>query len=273
MESFDGAKVCEMVGLFLSHQLAKLVGKSNIGLYRDDDLAIVDASGPDLERLRKKIIKLLQSHGSKIISSTNLVQTDFLDVTLDLKLRKYWPYRKFNDQPLYIHHQSNHPPAIKKQLPPILSNRLSQLSCNQEEFEKAASDYQEAMLKSEFAGELEYVKTNGSAKRSRKRNIVWFNPPYSEHVKTNPIEKKFLKLVAIHFPHHHRLHKISNKNNIKVSYSCMPNMTAIISKHNKLRFKTEPIPTVPLHRVTVGIRPTALWKENAAKAPLYTKLH
>ena len=98
--------------------------------------------GPDLERLRKKIIKLFQSHGLKIILSTNLVQTDSLDVTLDLKSRKYWQYRKPNDQPLYILHQSNHPPAIKKLLPSMLSNRLSQLSCSQEEFEKAASDYQ-----------------------------------------------------------------------------------------------------------------------------------
>ena len=102
--SFDGAEVCDMVGLFLLHQSTKLVGKSSIGLYRNDSLAILDASGPDLERLRKKIIKLFLSHGVEIIPSTNLVQTDFLDVTLDLKSRKYSPYRISNDQRLYIHH-------------------------------------------------------------------------------------------------------------------------------------------------------------------------
>ena len=96
------------------------------------------------------------------------------------------------------------------------------------------------MLKSGLAGELEYVKTNGSAKRSRKRNIVWFNPPYSDHVKPN-IGKEFLKLIAIHFPHHHRLHEICNKNNIKVSYSCMPNMAAIISKHNKIALQNRAV--------------------------------
>ena len=63
MGSLAGAEVSEMVGLFLLHQLTKLVGKSSIGLYRDDGLAILDASGPDLERQRKKIIKLFQSHG------------------------------------------------------------------------------------------------------------------------------------------------------------------------------------------------------------------
>ena len=97
-----------------------------------------------------------------------------------------------------------------------------------------------------FAGELEYVKINGSAKRSRKRNIVWFNSPYSDHVKTN-IGKEFLKLVAIHFSQHHRLHKICNKNNIKLSYSCMPNMAAIISKHSKivLQNRADPRRTTP----------------------------
>ena len=39
-----------------------------------------------------------------------------------------------------------------------------------------------------------------------------------------------------HFPSHHRLHKVCNKNNIKVSYSCMPNMAAIITRHNKKLF-------------------------------------
>ena len=141
----------------------------------------------------------------------------------------------------------------------MLSNHLSQLSCNQEKFKKAASDYQEVMLKSGFAGELKYVKSNGSAKRSRKIDIVWFNPPYSKnqhwkeptscglthHVKTN-IGKEFLKLVAIHFPHHHQQHKICNKNNIKVSYSCMPNMAAIISKQSKIALQSRADP----HRTT-----------------------
>ena len=207
------------------------------------------------------------------ILSTSLIQTDFLDITLDLKSRKYWPYHKPNDQPLNIHHQSNHPPAIKKQLPSMLSKRLLQLSCNQEEFEKAVPDYQVAMLKSGFAGEFEYVKTNSFANRSRKRNIMWFDPPYSDHVKTN-IGKEFLKLVTIYFPYHHQLHKIWNKNNIKVSYSCMPNMAVIISKHNKisLQNRADPHHTTPPCTI-VGIKPTAFWKENAAKVPLYTKLH
>ena len=57
-------------------------------------------------------------------------------------------------------------------------------------------------------------------------------PPFSEHVKTN-IGRTFLNLLEKHFPSRHRLHKICNKNTVKISYSCMPNMAAILSRHNK----------------------------------------
>ena len=55
------------------------------------------------------------------------MQTDFLDVTLNLKTEKHWPYRKPNDEQLYININSNHPPSIKKVLPNMISNRLSEL--------------------------------------------------------------------------------------------------------------------------------------------------
>ena len=52
---FDGAEVCELVGLYLLHHLAKIFGKEAVSLYRDDGLAILrNASGPDAERVKKK---------------------------------------------------------------------------------------------------------------------------------------------------------------------------------------------------------------------------
>ena len=57
MGSFDGAEVCELVGLFLLDQLAEILGKENVGLYRDDGLAVIkNSSGPAIERIRKMII-------------------------------------------------------------------------------------------------------------------------------------------------------------------------------------------------------------------------
>lgn len=234
MGSFDGAEVCELVGLYLLSQLSSILGKSNNGLYRDDGLAILkNVSGPKTDSIRKKIIKLFQKNGLKITIETGLTQTDFLDATFNLKCGKYWPYRKPNDHPLYINTRSNHPPTIKKQIPTMISQRLSQLSSSKKEFDKAAPVYNEALKRSGYNCQLEFQETS-EAKRNkgRKRNIVWFNPPYCESVTTN-VGKEFLKLLSKHFPPQHKLYKICNRNKVKVSYSCMPNMAAIIASHNK----------------------------------------
>ncbi len=37
MGSYDGAEICELVGLFISNKLGQKFGKENIGLYRDDE--------------------------------------------------------------------------------------------------------------------------------------------------------------------------------------------------------------------------------------------
>ena len=76
------------------------------------------------------------------------------------------------------------------------------------------------------------VQPENSQKKKRKRKIIWFNPPYSKNVKTN-VGKIFLKLLREHFPPNHKLHKIFNTNNVKISYSCMKNISSIISAHNK----------------------------------------
>ena len=90
----------------------------------------------DENRMKKKIIKLFTSHGLNITLDLNLVQVNFLDVTLNINNNKFWPYRKPNNEPLYIHKHSNHPPNIKKQLPQMINKRLSEISCDSIEFDK-----------------------------------------------------------------------------------------------------------------------------------------
>ena len=68
--------------------------------------------------------------------------------------------------------------------------------------------------------------------KKHKRKVIWFNPPFSLNVKTN-VGKIFLKLVKRHFPKENPLHKIFNKNMLKVSYSCMGNIASVLSAHNK----------------------------------------
>ena len=79
---------------------------------------------------------------------------------------------------------------------------------------------------------LSWFLFSRNKKRNRFRKISWFNPPWSEKVKTK-IGQKFLAIIRKNFPKNHPLNKILNTNTIKISYKCMPNLKSHISKHNK----------------------------------------
>ena len=233
MGSYDGAEICELVGLFILNHLGKKFGKKNIGLYRDDGLAIIKNRSARLaDKTRKELHKIFEQFGLKITAESNLHVVNFLDVTFDLSTGKYKPYRKPNDDPLYIHKHSNHPPSILRQLPASINKRISTLSPDKQVFDDAVQTYQNALGHSNFSHKLEYMPhVTQQPRRNRQRNIIWFNPPFSKNVKTN-IARSFLKLVDTHFPIGNKLHKIFNRNTVKVSYSCMSNVKSIITSHN-----------------------------------------
>ena len=123
--SFDGAEICELVGLYLLNQLKDIITNGSVGVYRYDGLAVVHKySGPQMDRLRKNIIAFFKQHGFQITIEINLKIADFLDIYLDLENDKFYPYRKPNDTPFYVHLESNHPLNILKQLPKMTSERL-----------------------------------------------------------------------------------------------------------------------------------------------------
>ena len=235
MGSFDGAEVSELVGLFILDKLSKLIPKENIGIYRDDGLSVVQGSGPQLDKLRKDISKIFKDMGLGITIETNITETDFLDVHLNLKNGEFKPFHKINNDPLYIHHDSNHPTSIKKQMGSMISKRISKLSSTKEIFDSEKSFFQKALEKSGYKEKIKYFDEKSSLdskkKRRRCRKILWFNPPFSETVQTN-IGKKFLSLIDKHFKNS-KLNKYFNKNTLKLSYSCMGNMKTIISAHNR----------------------------------------
>lgn len=144
---------------------------------------------------------------------------------------------KPNNTPLYVHKDSNHPPQITRNIPKSINQRLSKISSNDTTFNSAKAPYQEALMKSGYSHQLEYQQIQPStstpaSKRKRKRNIIWFNPPFNKSVKSN-IGKAFIKIIDEEFTKEHILHKIFNRQNIKISYSCMTNIQGIIRKHNK----------------------------------------
>ena len=73
MGSFDGAEACELVGLYLLHQLNQKFPTINFGLYRDDGLGSYnDIPGPSRDKIRKEIIKLFKDNGLTITIDMNL---------------------------------------------------------------------------------------------------------------------------------------------------------------------------------------------------------
>ena len=113
MGFYDGAEICELVWLYLLNRLRTVINRSSVGLYRDDGFAAMNnANGSKLDKVRKDIIALFKEEGLSIAFETNLIETDFLDVTFNLATKKYFPFRKANNTPLYINAFSNHPPTV-----------------------------------------------------------------------------------------------------------------------------------------------------------------
>ena len=129
----------------------------------------------------------------------------------------------------------------------MIQNWIIKLSKNKKIFNESVSIYQEALTKSNFKHKLKYTEdknTKCKKTRNRKRKVIFFNPPFCQSVKTN-IGKLFLKLIEKHFKDNTKLNRIINKNNCKISYSCMPNIKSIIQKHN--------IRTMNTHKKTLQI--------------------
>ena len=111
MGCYDGAEVCELVGIYILNKLSNIIDKDSIGLNRDDGLGVFERlSGLQIERKRKNIIKVFKMCGLSITVITNITSVDFLDVTFNLKRDSYQPFRKPNNEPKYIDISSNHPP-------------------------------------------------------------------------------------------------------------------------------------------------------------------
>ena len=70
MGSNDGAETCDLVGLYLLSQLQDL--GLDIGLYRDDGLALSKFSRRKNEQIKKKICEIFERNGLNITITANL---------------------------------------------------------------------------------------------------------------------------------------------------------------------------------------------------------
>ena len=146
MGSFDGLRVCELVGALILSQLSNIIRDTGMGLHRDHSLIIIrNQNGTKLDSNRKRIYNALRLLGFKITIYSNLKIVNFSDVTLNLKKGTFEPYKKENDSPINMHTSSNHPPSVMKQTPKLISRRLSDNSSNIGIFNKYKHIYDNAL--------------------------------------------------------------------------------------------------------------------------------
>ena len=195
MGSYDGAEVCELVGLYLLNRFKETCPEVEFGLYRDDGLGYSKKMrGRTTEKMRQKIIQMFKKEGLNIIIDMDMDQVDFLDVTFNVNTDRYGPFNKPNNKPMYVHSKSNHPKSILKQIPISVNDRLNRISCDEQAFNQKRDEYQKALEDSEYKHKLSYKKADkkDKSKRQRKRKIIWFNPPFNSNIN----EKNWKKILS-----------------------------------------------------------------------------
>ena len=215
MGSLVGAETCELCGLYLLSLLVKVI--PDLGLYRDDGLAVTRSTARQTEKLKQKLAKVFEDQDLKITVTANIHSVNFLDVNLDLNNGEYKAYMKPNDTPIYVHSQSNHPKNILKNIPIAVNDRLNRISANKNVFDAAAPPYQEALRKSGYDHNLTFnppEEPTPRKKKPRSRRITWFNPPWNSAVKTN-VGKLFLRIIDTSFTQDNPLRKLFNRNTVK----------------------------------------------------------
>ena len=79
--------------------------KNEVGLYRDDGLAICKATQKEIEELKQEVNQVFKSEGLKITIEANKKIVKILDVTFNLTDGSYKPYMKPNNKLSYVHQQ------------------------------------------------------------------------------------------------------------------------------------------------------------------------
>ena len=82
MGSYDGAETAELCGLYLLSLLVKVI--PDLGLYRDDGLAVTRSTARQTEKLKQKLVNAFEEEGLRITVTANSHSVNFLYVNLDL---------------------------------------------------------------------------------------------------------------------------------------------------------------------------------------------
>ena len=93
---------------------------------------------------------MFKLNGLKITIEANKKIINFLDVTFNLTNGCNKPFMKLNNKLSYVNQQSNHPPALLKNIPLNINKRLTSISSSKEVFDRSIDPYQKALTESGY---------------------------------------------------------------------------------------------------------------------------
>ena len=151
MGTYDGAEICEIVGMFMLSLLSKIFSSNNIGFY----IVMTDSQflGTLVDNKQKNFKKkkwFKKDNGLQIIIKCNLKIVDYLDVTLNLTDGTYHLFHKHNEETTFIHVESDHPLQIVKKIPRSIEKRLFNLSSTKGIFENLKDYYEQRLRQCEY---------------------------------------------------------------------------------------------------------------------------
>ena len=98
----------------------------------------------------------------------------------------YHPYRKPNAKEKIININFNNPPRVKRELHNMIENILSALSKNKTMSNNYKESYEKALKNSGFnkVSEYSYQNYGTAGRKKRKKQMLYYNPPFSATLKT-----------------------------------------------------------------------------------------
>jgi len=76
---------------------------------------------------------------------------------------------KPNNKLSYVHRQSNHPPALLKNIPLNINKRLTNISSSKEVFDESIAPYQQALKESGYEHTLTYNPEPTTRKKKKEK--------------------------------------------------------------------------------------------------------
>ena len=110
------------------------------------------------EKFEEDIRKIFEEEGLNIETSDKFKKSvDFLDVRMHLENGEHEPYRKNGPPPKYVHHLSNHPPQVIRNLPSMIEKRVSSLCSSKKMFDKHAPFYNQCLQESGYTYQIKFL--------------------------------------------------------------------------------------------------------------------